>query len=183
MWRVGDVKLDDPAAIAEALRREFDETFRRPRALAREREEELLAIRAGESLLAVRTLETGGVLRCPPIPPLPSSFPAFLGVCGVRGALVAAYDLAALLEGSAPASQGSWMLLCGADRRVGLVFDELGGALRVAPSEIRRAAEGGGRTTLPEIVVVQGESRAVLRIPALVEEIARRSFRPGAIKE
>jgi purine-binding chemotaxis protein CheW len=183
MWRVGDVKLDDPSAIAEALRREFDETFRRPRALEREKEEELLAIRAGESLLAVRTLETGGVLRSPPIPPLPSSFPAFLGLCGVRGALVAAYDLAALLEGSAPASRGSWMLLCGADRRVGLVFDELGGALRVAPSEIRRAAEGSGMRMLPEVALVQGESRPIVRIQSLLEQIARRSSRPGAIKE
>jgi purine-binding chemotaxis protein CheW len=100
----------------------------------------------------------------------------------VRGALVAAYDLAVLLGGSA-LGKGGWMLLCGGDRSVGLVFDELGGALRVASSEIRRAGEGTGQRLFAEVVAVRGESRPVVRIPALLEIIARRSSRAGDLKE
>ena len=178
------MSVEDPAVVADQMRREFDTSFQRPHALDREREVELLAIRAGGMPLAVRTLEVSGVLRCPSISALPSSFPAFLGVCRVRGTLVAAYDLSAVLGGTASTVR-RWMLLCGPDRTFGIVIDELEGARRAPASQIPAVPDERSGELVPESVALDGTSRPLLRIPALIEAVARsaRPSRPSRSEE
>jgi chemotaxis signal transduction protein len=174
---------EDQAATAAALRQKFDERFQKPRILDREPEEEILRIRAHDFLLAVRTTQASGVLHCPRIVPLPSPAPALLGICGIRGALVAAFSLAALLGGPASFSRG-WILLCDRDRTMGLVFDELQGCLRIPTREIRKPAGDTQPTGIAgEVVRIFGENRAVIQIPAVLENVRSWSARTDTQKE
>jgi chemotaxis signal transduction protein len=175
------MNLPETSEAALALRRAFDESFQKPVAREREREEEILLVRAGESLLAVRTAETAGVLRCPRITPVPGPSSELLGICGLRGSVVAAYGLAALL-GIPGGRTGEWMFLSIRDRTVGVVFDELEGCRRVPLREFRSSHDVASGLT-PGIVVVAGESRALIRISSLHERIDGRPRRGDSNKE
>ena len=166
---------------ASTLKREFDESFQKPLSREREPEEEVLLVRAGEGLLALRTAETAGVLRCPRITPVPSPSSELLGICGLRGSLVAAYGLGALL-GSAGARTGEWMFLAHRDRTIGFVFDELEGCRRVPLRDVRRS-QGPAHGVSPEVVVVSDRSRTLIRVSSLLERIDRRAPQAGADKE
>lgn len=137
----------------EALRAEFDASFARALAGAPAGRVALLAIRAGSDTVAVRVLDTAGLLEARPVVAVPSSRPELLGVCGVRGAVLPVYSVARLLRAGEPAGAPRWMLLAGAaGKTVALAFDELEGHFAVARDELHGAA--GGEVPLSHVAEV-----------------------------
>jgi chemotaxis signal transduction protein len=81
----------------EELRRAFDDSFALPALPQEVDQEDMLGIRVGSLQFAVRVNDLAGVHACRKIVALPESVEGLLGVVGLRGRLVAVYDLAELL--------------------------------------------------------------------------------------
>ncbi|WP_242338100.1 MULTISPECIES: chemotaxis protein CheW [Anaeromyxobacter] len=159
-----------------ALRAAFDAAFAAPSQGARRDLVPLLALRAGGAELAVRVLESAGLLPARVVVPVPSRRPEVLGVCGHRGAVLPVFSLARLLglpdAGEAP----RWMLLAGREERVALAFEAIEGHVLVPPSALQRAA-GEGLGHLPEIAELGGAGRPVVSLPSVLRAITE--HRPG----
>ncbi|HTV22254.1 MAG TPA: chemotaxis protein CheW [Polyangiaceae bacterium] len=144
------------------LRQSFDRAFAEP--LLDERADatvELLAIRVGRDPYAVRLSEVGAIEADRTITPVPSDHAELLGIAGLRGTVVAVFDLARLL-GAPEAEEVRWLLLAqGAP--LAFAFSGFDGQLSVAPeaiiaadasqgSRVREVARGGG-LSLPVIAL------------------------------
>lgn len=164
--------MSDDASLertAAALRAAFDATFAAPARGARRDLVPLLAIRAGGEAVAVRLLETAGLLPAKAIVPAPSRRPEVLGVCGHRGAVLPVFSLARLL-GLAEEGEARWMLLAGREERVALAFGALDGHVLVPPSALQRnAGEAVGH--LAEVVEIEGAGRPVVSIPSVLRAV------------
>jgi len=126
-----DVTLSRQAA---ALKRDFDRGFAEARRPPAPQSFDLLAVRLAGDPWAIPLSEISGLHAAKKITPVPSRTPALLGIAGFRGELVPAYDLAALIGRSAPATP-RWLVLA-ADRRVALAFADLDGHLRAEAGDI-----------------------------------------------
>jgi purine-binding chemotaxis protein CheW len=156
-------------------------------ALAGEPSAQWLAIRAGGQRLALRLADIEGLHADRRIIPLPAAPPELLGLTGIRGRPIAAYDMSALTRAESrgpsraappPGPPPRWLAVCRADPSVGLAFDAVDGYLE-APSEgAVAAAEAGG--LVRERLRSAGEPRGVLSVPALLAELSRRAGLDGA---
>jgi chemotaxis signal transduction protein len=111
------------------------------------------------------------------VTPLPSPSPEFLGVAGIRGTLVAVYDLPALL-GHAAAAGRRWLLLAKAVEPVAFVFDTFEGQLSASPQQFVADRSDGAPRHVKRAVSVGGRLRHVVDLASLVEAISSRA-RPG----
>jgi purine-binding chemotaxis protein CheW len=158
---------DDPVA---RLRAAFDRGFAARPAERRRDLVALLAVRAGGEPVALRVLETGGLLHAPTIVPVPGARPELLGIAGLRGEILPVFALARLL-GRATAAEARWIALAGGGAaRVGLAFEAFEGHV-VVPSARVRPAPGGG--TAFEIAELDGGARPVLSMGELLRAVAR----------
>jgi hypothetical protein len=154
-----------PTGTAERLRRSFDHSFSEAPPAAGEPAEDLLAIRAGAEVYAVRLSEIVGLHVDRPIVALPSLLPELLGIVGIRGSIRPVYDLAALL-GHAPGDAGRWLLLTGRSEVIALAFSAFDG-------HIRSPRRQGGRGE-NEVVRVGDGVRPIINLASLVEAITQR---------
>ena len=171
------------ARVAE-LRRAFDASFAEPGQEIRDEDpSSALAIRAGDRQLAVRIEELSGVEACRRLVPLPGGAPGLLGLTGVRGQLVAVYDLAAVLGARTPASGAAepafrWLLLCATSPELGLAIEHLDGYLRFSSAELHDEAGSVGHTgeALLRGGVLHGSAlRGLLNLPAIVQAVSQRA--------
>src|SRR5689334_7571216 len=93
----------------EALRREFDGSFALPQREAAPDAIEVLAIRVGGKPFALRLSEVAGVATGRRLTPVPSARRGMLGLVGVRGSLVAVFDLAVLLGEPPNTAEPRWV--------------------------------------------------------------------------
>jgi chemotaxis signal transduction protein len=120
------------------------------------------------------------------IVPLPVGSAApfgLLGLCGVRGALVPVFSLAALLaHGSAGAARADeaphWLVLCGGadDGRLGLVAfgaSAFLGYVEGTRSFVHAAAPGGRSVHVPEVLEAAGAFHNVVSVESLTHAIQR----------
>ena len=157
-------------ASAEALRAEFDVAFGRPARAPADDLVRLLAFRVGGEPVAIRVLETAGLVAARRIEPVPSRRPELLGICGVRGQIVPVFSLARLL-GRAEDAEARWIVLAAAGaERVGLSAAVFERHLVVPASDVRPAAHAGGA----DVLQADGEARPILGIPAIVRVITGR---------
>ncbi|GEJ55405.1 chemotaxis protein CheW [Anaeromyxobacter diazotrophicus] len=156
-------------ATLEELRAEFDAAFDAPPAGPAPAEVPLLVLRAGAGRVAVRALETGGLVACGRIEPVPSRRRELLGVTGLRGTLLPVYGLARLLGLEEGGEAPRWLLLAGGPARLGLAFGALE-AYRRVPAAALEAARGGAGP-LRELVRLEGAAVPVASLPALLREI------------
>jgi chemotaxis signal transduction protein len=155
---------------AKALREAFDAAFvAPPPAGPRQVELPLLLLRAGAARVAVRVLETGGLVAPGRIEPVPSGRRELLGVSGLRGTLLPIYGLARLLGIEDAGEVPRWLLLAGGPARVGLAFGALEGYRRVAQAAVEPAGAATG--AVREVVQVEGTSLSVVSIPALLRQV------------
>ncbi len=163
-----------PGTIEErlaALRNAFDAAFAAPIDAGRAATVDLLAIRFGERAFAVPVAELAGVHARRRIVPLPGSHPLCLGLAGVRGRLVGAYDLAGLL-GAPPPQAAPWLLVSRRDPELGLAAPEAERYVRVELSAIvQRETEDDDACV--GAVVHEGVARTVVSVDRLVAEITR----------
>jgi chemotaxis signal transduction protein len=167
--------------MAAALRQAFDQTFAAPAGEARAAAEDLLAIRIAGEAYALRLSGIAGLHADRRIVPLPRAAPELLGVAGLRGSLVAVYDLAALLE--YPRSEKPrWIALTAAERSLGLAFEELESFLRLAPQDLTTSGSTPEKH-VRQVAHAGGILRPVVDVASVVETIRRLARRGGPPEE
>jgi chemotaxis signal transduction protein len=171
----------DPILVRLAeIRRSFDASFAAP-ALHHDKERQsVLAIQAGEGRFAVRVEDLAGVEACRKIVKLPANLPGLLGVAGIRGRLLAAYDLGALLgQPSRDLSQGSaplrWILVCGNEPEVGLLIEEIEAFVRVAAADFKPIDQSAAGGHLLGVLQHRERSLGVVDIASIAAAVARRA--------
>ena len=157
--------MTDTEHKLRALRDQFDRAFAQPPAEAPPDQAELLVVHVAEAPYALRLDELTGIEALGRVVPLPGAPPACLGLRGLRGQLVPVFSLGALL--GRPSGRPAWLALGrgAAEAPVGLAFDRLEGARRVALAEL---APASGLGDWASVALVDGARRvAVLRLSAL----------------
>jgi chemotaxis signal transduction protein len=164
---------DELAAQLESLRRDFDRSFSVAASPRETGGEHLLAIRVGRDPYALRTQEIAMIDTDRPITEVPSSSPELIGVAGLRGALVAVYDLAALI--GLPRSEAvRWLVLCkGTD--LAFAFAALDGHVRATPADLSRSGSGSSEL-LAEVARIGGVARPIIELSTLVSQLERRQL-------
>jgi chemotaxis signal transduction protein len=159
------------------LRQSFDRAFSEPLALGEdEATVELLAIRIGRDPFALRLAEIAALEADRTITPVPSDHPELLGIAGVRGGVVAVFDLGALLGAARPEALRWLVLAKGAP--LAFAFSAFDGQLVVRPEALASAEPGrGGRVR--EVAHGGGLSLPVIDIPALIAGLERRPRASG----
>jgi chemotaxis signal transduction protein len=177
--------LPHVANKAAQLRHAFDRARAIPfSSQALESIENLLAIRVSGNAFAISLSEISGLATDKKIVAFPSPIPELLGVAAIRGRLVPAYSLAALLGYSASTERGRWLALCGAEELVGLAISEFEGYLRVPVAQIYAPEQQDLLSVhVKHVVRVADTVRAVVSIPLIIGVIQRRCGNASETKE
>lgn len=157
------------AALAE-LRWSFDRSFAEPPPAPSAARYDLLGITIGVDPYAVPLAEVSGIFANRKFTPLPSAIAELLGLVGLRGAILPAYDLRALL-GYPRGGPCRWLLLT-RGLEVALAFDRVDGYLRV-PREsvmVQQALSSRSRH-IREVVRTEPVARPVIHIASVLEQI------------
>jgi purine-binding chemotaxis protein CheW len=107
---------------AWSMRREFDRGFSKPAHHKTSTLQNYLGIRLGDDPYAIRVNDIAGLYADHPIMPLLSQSPSLLGLVGLRGQIVPAYDLASLY-GYVRKTAPRWMILLRLKEPVALAFE------------------------------------------------------------
>lgn len=163
------------------VRRAFDATFAAPVRSFEEERRSVLAIRAGEGRFAIRVEDLSGVEACRKIVKVPGSVPGLLGLTGLRGRLLAVYDLGAMLgQPSLDMRAGSrrelrWMLVCGKDSGIGLLIEEIEAFVRIADADLKPIEPGVAGEYIRAVLQRGASIRGVVDIASIVAAVARRA--------
>lgn len=154
----------------EELRQSFDRAFAEQASNRREEALSWLSLRVGRDRHAVRLSDVAALDVRRAVTPLPSAHPELLGIAGVRGAVVAVFDLAALI--GAGSGDAPWLLLAkGAP--VAFAFGEFEGVWSAPVEDLVRA--GAGRDArVADMVLREGQPVPVIDLAGLVEDLERR---------
>jgi chemotaxis signal transduction protein len=168
--------VSDSGYSAKALRmkEEFDRTFSLPMQADPPQTVDLLAIRLRGDGFALRAREISGLTMSRKIVPLPGAAPALLGLTGIRGTLMPAWDLASLLGYGGQSRSARWLVLGQGEAPWALAFDGFDGFFRVPGSDIHPGAVGdAGTASARESCVFGGCGRPVVSLPAILETIRK----------
>jgi chemotaxis signal transduction protein len=158
---------------AKTLHDSFDRAFAEPARLDITPMQDLLAIRIGEDVFAIRLSEIAGLYASKKITRLPGGDPALLGLAGFRGTMHPVYSLATLLGRSAEASP-RWLVIAAAVP-LALAFDGFERHLRVALATIRPSdASMKDQPFARDFVPVQQFVRPILHLPSILDVIGAR---------
>lgn len=170
---------------AAELRAEFDGVFTRPAAIAPAAEIDLLIVLLGERRYALRLRDVAAVHSGKRIVRAPTPNPLLLGLVGLRGNVVPAYDLA-LAFGHAPTSSARWLFELASPKPCAVAFAELSEHLRLPTSQLSPAS---AVSSTPEQRLLAGSaSTAVGAVPiidstALYAELTGQGALPPREKE
>lgn len=168
------------ATRAAALRAAFDCSFAEPAQLEMTSMEDLLAVRVGEEVFALRLCEIAGLYVGKKVTQVPGGDPALLGIAGFRGMILPVYRIATLL--GRPTTVAPRWLVIAAAAPVALAFDGFERHVRVAAETILpRDVSVEDRPYARGFVPVQQFVRPILHLPSLLDEI--RSQRPAVAPE
>jgi chemotaxis signal transduction protein len=158
------------------LRETFDRPFREPLVQQAEAPLELLSIWIGREPFALRLDDIAALEADRTITRVPSQHPELLGIAGVRGTLVAVFDLAALLDLPRP-DAWRWLVLAkGAP--LAFAFSAFERQLSVRREALARTEEtsAGLLRAMVRVEGALGEEKALplIDIPGLVVALERR---------
>jgi purine-binding chemotaxis protein CheW len=166
--------------LADALRRSFDAGFAAPARAPEADDETFLLVAIGDDRYALRVAGLSGLHADRRVVPLPTPWPALLGLMAVRGALVPVYSLRAL-TGYAPTTEPPrWVLTVGRAPAPGVAFDRLLEHVRVARAQVVPAPGEAARGHVREAVGTRGGLLPVLELAALCAEVEARVRAAGA---
>lgn len=166
------------ALSVEALRRDFDGSFALPTRAPDVGSVDLLAIRVRGKPFALRIGEIAGVATGRRLTQVPSSNPALLGLVGVRGTLVAVFDLGTLLGEPLAGQPARWVALCGGHDQLAVAFDDVEGHLRLLESELG-ATEGERHALVEHVIRGDGALRPIVSVPKIVDKALAGPVGPG----
>lgn len=165
--------LDDTRL--DALRDAFDAAFARPPATPTEGQERLLLVVAGGQRYALRLAELGGLQPLRRLVPLPGGRRELLGLAGVRGRLVAVFDLARLLGAAAepsPPVAPRWLLLCGgAEAQLALACGHCEGLRQLPQAALQTDSGAAAGPWACATVALDGQFCPLLDLPALLRSL------------
>jgi purine-binding chemotaxis protein CheW len=164
------------ATRAATLRAGFDRSFSEPAQLDMTPMEDLLAVRVGDDVFAIRLSEITGLYVGKKLTRVPGGDPALLGIAGFRGTIQPVYGIAALL--GRPAETSPRWLVIAAAASIALAFGAFDRHLRVASDTIRpRDVNAKDQPYARDFVPVQQFVRPVLHLPSILDAI--RTQRPA----
>lgn len=175
---------DAPSRLADRsqeLRLAFDRSFAAPAHLDTTPRENLLAIRAGSQVLALRLSEVGGLFADKKITRIPGRVATLLGIAGFRGVILPVYDLGMLL-GQAKAKASRWLVIAAAVP-IALAFEAFDGHLRISKDAIFPEGAGERAGHVRDCVRMEGVVRPILSLPSVLDTIKAQSAQPAAREE
>jgi hypothetical protein len=147
-----------------AMRDGFDSSFARPEVHAPTTGgTRVLVVRVGAIRYAVPLADCAALLPAPSIRALPTTVGGFRGVTLANGALVAVYDLAALLR-IARLDDARWLLVTAGPDQIGLLAEAIEGHGHTTTNR------GGDDDEVP-VVDVNGIHCRLLQVPRLLDEL------------
>ena len=149
-------------ARLRALRSEFDQSFAVARKAPLAEGADYLLIRVAGEPYALRLAEVAALEADRSITPVPSANPALLGIAGLRGALVAVFDLARLL-GHAAVEHPRWLVSIKGSH-VAVAFAEFEAQRRLQIEALATATESGRQR---EVLRDAGLVRPIIELAAL----------------
>lgn len=152
------------------LRRAFDETFARPVADVVTDAQELIAVPIGSDRYLLQVRELAGLFAERRVVALPTRTPMFLGVAGIRGAVVPVWQLAGLLGHPGDEHAPRWLALASTPR-VGLAFGRFGGHVRLPPAAIPTAPDRDAGAHVRAVVRLDGVVHRIVDIPSILAAI------------
>ena len=156
---------------AAEMRRAFDELFARAPVGATTKADELLAVQLGTDRYLLPLADLAGLVADRRVVALPSATAAFLGVVGVRGAIVPAWDLATLLGYPATERSPKWLAITKTPR-IGLAFASFGGQLK-RPSSAGLPAERHEGAHIREAVRIEGVVYRIIDVRSILAAIEK----------
>jgi chemotaxis signal transduction protein len=191
---MADLASIDPVHRLAELRHSFDISFTRPTAQARTDTVDLLAVTVGADSMAVPLTAMSGLIADRAVTRLPGSPPDLLGVVGLRGHLIPAYDLVLVLGRSRPATSAQasaaqapaaprWLLLAAGSPPMALAVDDVDGHLRVPLDAIAEPEAGRASAVTPAVASTPRGPLPVIDIPAVRTGITARAQRARAGQE
>jgi purine-binding chemotaxis protein CheW len=171
---------DGPSSRVSALRTAFDRSFAEPPHIDLTQMEDLLAVRVGDDVFAIRLSEITGLHAGKKITRVPGGNPALLGIAGFRGAIHPVYGLTLLL-GRHAETEPRWLVIAAA-ASVALAFDGFDGHVRVASETIcPRDASAKDQPYARDFVPIQQLVRPILHLPSILDAtgVRRSAVTPG----
>jgi chemotaxis signal transduction protein len=170
------VALDPVLDQAATLRAAFDESFSRPLARGAGDRIGFVALRIGDSRFALRGSEVAALIAHPRIVPVPGSSSELLGLAGARGAVVAVYELAAMLRCDTPPAAPAFLALAVREPSVAFAWSEFEGYLEMDPNRLH-PVDGTGfhGESVREGFYSDGVLRHVVEVASLLDRIRDRS--------
>lgn len=155
-----------------SLRDGFDRSFAEPLAPVGGASVDLLAIRVGGEPYALLASEIAAVQVDRVLTAVPSKNRELLGIIGVRGSILAVYDLGALL-GLSGGDARRWLAVAKGSA-LAFAFDGFEGQIRV--EQLTQAtAEARSSEPLGDLVHALGVPRRLVRIDVLVSALGERA--------
>jgi chemotaxis signal transduction protein len=155
------------AIEASVLRDTFDQSFSRRALTNADTFVDTLAIRVGGDPWLVRVADIQGIHARPVLTRVPTDYPTFLGLVGLRGVTVPVFDLAGLL-GYPTAPAPAWLLLAGTSEPIALGVDVFEAHARLLCDAESSLSSG--------LVTVEGILRRVLPVPSLIKSLRNRTY-------
>jgi chemotaxis signal transduction protein len=167
---VSDPQRAEPAHL-DAIRDAFDRGFAQAATADDVAQDDLLLVGIAGDRYAVRLHEIAGVFADKTVRRLPSTVPAFIGLVGLRGAILPVYDLRVCF-GYAATTPQRWLLMA-ASAPVVLACDRFDGHRRVQRTAITPIQRTGkSAPQVREIVTLIDGVRPVIHMPSVTDAIA-----------
>ncbi len=157
---------------AGQLRQAFDQSFALPVAGNPPPTVDLISVRLGTDLLALRVSEINDLRADATVVPVPSPVRELMGIAGLGGTLMPVYDLPALV--GYPPTSGRWLAVV-AGRSVAFAFDKFEEHFRVEPASIAPIAGHANDRHIHSIARSVDRAWPIIDLLSLVASLTHRA--------
>jgi chemotaxis signal transduction protein len=166
--------MNEALSTAQRLREDFDRSYAEAPPGRVQGEDSLLALSLGGEPYALRVQDIARLAAGTALTPLPSAPPAFLGLAGLRGELLPAWDLGAVLGYAPLRGKPRWLASSASTPRWAAAFERFDGYLK-APREDLSPFVGEGRAQglAVQLCCTGGLLRPVLSFDKLLQAIRK----------
>ena len=166
--------MNEVLSVSQRLRLDFDQAYAQPQAPRAQDGEGLLAIALGGEPYAIRVAEIARLAAGRPLAPLPSAAASFMGLAGLRGELLPAWDLGALLGYAPLRGQPRWLASSATAPRWAAAFERFDGYLTASAADLSPyAGEGRAQGFATQLCSKDGLLRPVISFERILQVIQK----------